>query len=567
MKTSITRKLAGGPALLLVTIALMAACFVAAAVVDRSMAEDSRFFSTMADQVSRLALQAATLSLAKDAAPGTDAAAPRAAETALLRLAAGRSPGRLEALVYAGDLRADFNGVVAEIRGSWQASLEGLLEAAEKPQDSEEAVQGDRAAGAALAASTMRVLDDVAAVVAAVDDARRSVARSFLALFALFGGVGTIAALIYASLSLLGLRRDLAGLISASRRISEGDFSVVQEIDRDDEIGEIAVQLRKMNSLETAAARMRTTADSLAAEYGKISRGIAKMVSSVKNGARVLEDTGRTFSAIVESTKRMEAGASASLEAARDGSKAVDRSLDTITRGMETTRLLEQRASRIEEAVALIGDVADQTELLSLNAAIEAARAGEAGRGFNVVAQQVRKLADRSARAASEISDLVEGVMDGVRRIAADARESFEASGLLKTSLEKISAGVSAIAALTGSTAESVGQADASLGTALGLSTDTARKADEVSMANRSMRDMVSELEKGVSRLSRGDQVAPPSVGPDPRGLPLSLGIVPVETAGDAELAEEIAALPGPDGADARAEGEKDLEELETAED
>jgi methyl-accepting chemotaxis protein len=483
-------------------------------------------------------------SLAPAAAPGNSAAAARAAETALLRMAAARPTTRIEALVYAGDLRADFTGVIAEIRDSWQTALERLLAAGEKSLDSEGAVQGYREAGAGMLGVTGRVLDEVSVILRSVDEARRSVARSFLALFSLFCAVGTITALIYASWSFLGLRRDFAGLISASRRISEGDFSVLQGIDRDDEIGEIAAQLRKMNSLETAAARMRATADSLAAEYGKITQGIARMVTSVRNEARVLEDTSRSFATIVESTRQMEAGASASLEAARDGSRAVDKSLDTITRGMETTRLLEERVSRIEEAVVLIGDVADQTELLSLNAAIEAARAGEAGRGFNVVAQQVRKLADRSARAASEISDLVQGVMDGVRRIAADARASFEAGGVLKTSLEKISAGVSSIAALTGSTAESVGQADASLGTALGLSTDTARKADEVSTANRSLRDMVSELEKGVARLSRGDQAAPPAGETDPHALPLSLGIMPVETAGDAALAEELEALP-----------------------
>lgn len=565
MKTSIMRKLSGSSALLVITILLMAACFVIGALVDRSMAEDARFFSSLTAQLSRVAVGAGALSSEADAtAAGRRIADARDAAAAALALASARPAGRIEVLVYPGELRAGFDAAVSQVR-PWQTNLERLLAADAAARVSPGTAPSYRDAATAFLTATGRLMDQASGLQLAIDNARRSVAASFLSLFLLFCCVGTASAVVYALWSLLGLRRDLVGLISASRRVSEGDFSVLQEIDREDEIGEIAAQLRKMTSLETAAATLHTSADSLAAEYETIAQGIAKMVASVKSEARVLEDTSRSFSTIVESTRRMETSAAASLDAAREGGRAVETSLAKITRGMETTRALEERASRIEEAVSLIGDVADQTELLSLNAAIEAARAGEAGRGFNVVAQQVRKLADRSARAASEISDLVEGVMEGVRRIAADARESFEASGILKSSLERISAGVSSIAALTGSTAESAGQADASLGTALGLSADMARKADEVSAANRSLRDMVSEMARGVERLSRGDHAVPGS-GPsssDSEALPLSLGIVPV-AGPEGELTDEPAALPAPK--DATDDGEV-IEELERAED
>ncbi len=160
---------------------------------------------------------------------------------------------------------------------------------------------------------------------------------------------------------------------------------------------------------------------------------------------------------------------------------------------MEATRSLEERTARIEDAVSVIGDVADQTELLSLNAAIEAARAGEAGRGFTVVAQQVRKLADRSARSASEIGDLVQAVLDGVRRIAVDSKESLETGRVLKKELEKVSSATGTMTDLAHSAADGVGRAESSLGAMLGVAIDTSRKVDDLAASSRSMREIIGE--------------------------------------------------------------------------
>jgi hypothetical protein len=248
--------------------------------------------------------------------------------------------------------------------------------------------------------------------------------------------------------------------------------------------------------------------------------------------------------------RKVEENAGAGLDVAHEGSRALEKSLDRISHGMEATRLLEEHTSRIDEVVTLIGDVADQTELLSLNAAIEAARAGEAGRGFTVVAQQVRKLADKSARAASEITDLVQAVLGSVRKVAADAKDSLEMSQSLKRDLEKIATSIQSIAGLSRAASEGVGQAEASLGTVLGLASDTSRKVDELAESNATLREIIVQVDKvlrrftpeGRARVSdeAGSGGAPP--------LPLSLGITPVETAEETavleELSEEIEAAP-----------------------
>jgi methyl-accepting chemotaxis protein len=389
----------------------------------------------------------------------------------------------------------------------------------------------------AFLSATEKLAGDIFETIGPIYSAREAMARSFLWLFALLLSLGTLSALGYSLWTLLSLRRDINSLIALSSRMSEGDFASMPDIERDDEIGEIAKQLRKMSSLEGVISALRSTSQRLTAEYGRITEGVARTVSSVKSQARVVEDTGRGFAGIVESVRKVDENAETALEAAHEGGRAVEKALERISHGIESTRLLEERTSRIEEVVSLIGDVADQTELLSLNAAIEAARAGEAGRGFTVVAQQVRKLADRSARAASEIADLVQTVLLFVRKVAVDARDSLEMSQTVKQTLEKVDAGIQSIAGLSKTASEGVGQAEASMGTMLGLATDTSRKVDELAESSSNLHEIIVQVDRVIGRFSSQDQSSGPDAqfpGGDQSVLPLSLGITPVESLDEA---------------------------------
>jgi methyl-accepting chemotaxis protein len=569
MRKSIVSKLMGGSVLLLVTIVLEALCFAAGAAVERSIVDDAAVLTRAGDTLRFIALRASLIGADENA----DSVRFHLREVAnansrLLALAAARQGRAWESLVYPGPALDELRLMPSTLGRSWQGDLARLVQAAERAFTGAGGHAALEGVVPSFVTSTENLANRVSALAETMAEAREKAAEFFLAVFGLFLVGGTLSALAYTLWTILSLRRDLGAILAASRRMSEGDFTGMPEMDRDDEIGELAAQLAKMRSMESVVTAVRRTAERLIVEHDGIAEGIGRAVATVRSQAKVADDTSKGFTGIVQSVVAVEENAAAGLETAREGRKAVERSLQKIESGMDATRELEARTARIEEIVSVIGDVADQTELLSLNAAIEAARAGELGRGFAVVAQQVRKLADRSARAASEISDLVESVLSFVRRIVGDYKDTLETGNLLKRELENTSAVITHITELAHASAEGVGQAESSLGTLTGLAAETSRRVDELAMRGKTIRDLIGEILKAIGRFSHENRQPAPEPGaqaPAPKAsnaaLPLSLGITPVpDPANRTLLAQPAAAAEGSD----RGRGESvEVEELE----
>ncbi len=555
MKKSILGRLIGGSLLLTVAVALLGVCFVAGMRIERTIGDDARRLTAIQDRLQLIMLRAGMLGL--DATAGAargHVRQMRDADTDLLRLLAER-PSTVEGgMIYSSDLRDSLTTTLSSLGSSWQVSLQYLTDAVDRAFESVESRDRLLALIPGFVADGEKAAAQLSSAMSGISDAGGGLAGSVPALFAFLLWAATLAALAYSLWTLFPLRRDIRNIISAGRRISDGDLAGLLEVSRSDEIGDLVDLLRRMSSLQTLVTTLRASGELLAAEYSKVAARITRTVTSVKNQAKAAEEASRGITGIAQSVRRVEETASVGRDAARHGTTAVETSLNNITRGMEATRTLEERTARIEEAVSVIGDVADQTELLSLNAAIEAARAGDSGRGFTVVAQQVRKLADRSARSASEIADLVQSVLDGVRQIAVDSKESLETGRALRKELEKVTTATSSISDLARSAADGMGKAESTLGAMAGVAADTSRKVDELSASSRSVQAIVGEIEKALEQFEltkTGAAARVPVLPPElrrldhePQPLPLSLGIVPVTGEGDEDVPEALALGP-----------------------
>ena len=261
----------------------------------------------------------------------------------------------------------------------------------------------------------------------------------------LYSGLVVLVIILYSVVSILVINKAIiqptSSLISSISRISQGKLGQEIAIRRDDELGQLASAARRLQTfLEGLSDKLDVVDDDLRNASSELANSSDEMVRKIVTAN---DSTDHIAAAMTEmsATAQEVAGHAASAAnlaqeadtAAKDGvstmsgaQASINQLAAQIADTVEVVKRLEDDTSNVGTVLSVIRGIAEQTNLLALNAAIEAARAGEQGRGFAVVADEVRSLAQKTQQSTAEIEDIIESVQTGAKNTAAVMNASSE---------------------------------------------------------------------------------------------------------------------------------------------
>ena len=336
--------------------------------------------------------------------------------------------------------------------------------------------------------------------------------------------VGVIAAVIITR----QITRPLQETLAVVERIASGDLTQNVTVTRRDELGvlqqgiaRMGVTLRDLISgIRDGVTQIASAAEELSAVTEQTSAGVNSQKIEPDQVATAMHEMTATVQEVARNAEEASQAAAAADGEAREGDKVVNEAIaqierlaSEVVRSTEAMSVLQQESDKIGSVMDVIKAVAEQTNLLALNAAIEAARAGEAGRGFAVVADEVRGLAQRTQKSTEEIEGLVAGLQNGTQQVSAvmsNSRALTDSSVALTrkagASLENITRTVSNIQSMNQQIAAAAEQQSAvaeeisrSIINVRDVSEQTAAASDETAASSVELARLGGQLQQMVS--------------------------------------------------------------------
>jgi methyl-accepting chemotaxis protein len=312
--------------------------------------------------------------------------------------------------------------------------------------------------------------------------------------------------------------RPLGDLVRQAQALGAGDLGARMAQSSEDEIGELARSFNHMGeALANMVAGIRNAAQDVSARSQAMStlsrdayQGIDQQSGEISSMAGAVEEFSATSQNIADNMRSTERLANANAQQTRIGRTSMDQASEAlvqIAEALEQTSTaingLGQRSQEIGGIVSVITAIADQTNLLALNAAIEAARAGEQGRGFAVVADEVRSLAGRTREATNEISTMIGSIQSETSSAIATMEQGRQ---LMQDGLERNAKVASALAQIS-EQSDAAGEQFAAITTATSEQSSTATvlssNLQSIAQANGEQREVVANLADTARELDR----------------------------------------------------------------
>ncbi|MEJ2621984.1 MAG: methyl-accepting chemotaxis protein [Candidatus Thiodiazotropha sp.] len=319
--------------------------------------------------------------------------------------------------------------------------------------------------------------------------------------------IGAVVSLILAFITISGITQGVRKIEEAANRLAQGDLNVLVDYRNKDEVGHIAKAFNEMtrtfkqtvNEIKDAITRLAAAAEETSVVTAQTTSGINQQQLETTQVATAINEMNTTVHEVARNAVDAATAAKEADDSFNEGKKVVDTiigAIDELAKEVEQAAQvilnLEQESDSIGSVLDVIKGIAEQTNLLALNAAIEAARAGEQGRGFAVVADEVRTLAGRTQDSTKEIEEMISKLQTGAGK----------AVQVMESGKEKTRQGVEHASAA----AEALQTINTAVERITGMNTQIANAAEEQSAVTEEINRSITNINSVAEQTSAGAQ-------------------------------------------------------------
>ncbi|MCA9298154.1 MAG: methyl-accepting chemotaxis protein [Phycisphaerales bacterium] len=269
-------------------------------------------------------------------------------------------------------------------------------------------------------------------------------ARKLRTQVAIIGGVIGLVSIFGAWIFVRNLVRPIHKIVEGTAEVSKGNLTIRLEEGRGDELGDLARATNRLTAslasmisdIKDASSQVAAASTQIAASAEEMAVGLKTQEGQTQDIARSIDELHSTVGDVANQSTTASNAVDESGKEAQEGGNVVRSTIEQIegiaaqvNESAQAVTALGHKGNQIGEIIQVINDIAEQTNLLALNAAIEAARAGEHGRGFAVVADEVRKLAERTTQATDEVAKSIREIQEETGRAVSQIEAGTERVG------------------------------------------------------------------------------------------------------------------------------------------
>lgn len=303
------------------------------------------------------------------------------------------------------------------------------------------------------------------------------------------------------------LRAVVDEISSTLSRMAQNDLNIDKVRSYSGNFVLISQSLNKIiDSLNGTMRAIHSAADQVAAGAGQVAAASQSLSQGSEEQASSVEEVTASIAEMTEEVKQSAAKANQAAELGLAAKNDAIKGNDQMKEMLQAMRDINEASNNISKIIKVIDDIAFQTNILALNAAVEAARAGQYGKGFAVVAEEVRNLAQRSANAAKETTDLIEGSIEKVNTGTVIANNTAQALNQIMESVSKASELVSQISSASNRQASAIAQINQAVEQVSQVVQTNSATAEESASASEELSSQADMLKQMVNRFKLRDE-------------------------------------------------------------